>query len=215
MRYKYFAIHYALLARNILGGALHLYRITHQGSSTLSPPSVSALSDLDLTDSTSSVVANSDLKPSATYNLNENLIVNTNSLEDSIDSKEVAARLRITRFLTSLFKSDPNASSSSSATVESEIDKINNQYIQALKPYRLEMTRLLSTETSPPVHFPYSFRNQLFCEMQANRARATRVMNEISSLTTSLPIEFGSSIFVKVDEDRYDVIKALITGTLY
>merc|ERR1719261_2151863 len=39
-----------------------------------------------------------------------------------------------------------------------------------------------------------------------------RIMLEISSLSTSLPIHRGSSIFVRVDESRPDVLKVLITG---
>mmetsp|Transcript_25936 Transcript_25936/g.32338 ORF Transcript_25936/g.32338 Transcript_25936/m.32338 type:complete len:639 (-) Transcript_25936:58-1974(-) len=39
-----------------------------------------------------------------------------------------------------------------------------------------------------------------------------RVGSEISSLVNSLPVEYGSSIFVRCDEDRMDILKALIIG---
>ena len=45
-----------------------------------------------------------------------------------------------------------------------------------------------------------------------SRKRTTRLLNEISTLSSSLPIEYGSSVFIKCDEDRYDVLKALIIG---
>lgn len=45
-----------------------------------------------------------------------------------------------------------------------------------------------------------------------SRKRTTRLLNEISTLSSSLPIEYGSSVFIKCDEDRYDVLKALIVG---
>lgn len=44
------------------------------------------------------------------------------------------------------------------------------------------------------------------------RARAVRISQEVSSLATSLPVQPDSSIFLRVDEDRYDVMRALITG---
>jgi hypothetical protein len=42
--------------------------------------------------------------------------------------------------------------------------------------------------------------------------RLVRVMQELSSLSTSLPVEYGAGIFLRVDEGRPDVIKAIITG---
>ncbi len=35
---------------------------------------------------------------------------------------------------------------------------------------------------------------------------------QLAILTTNLPVSLGSSIFLKVDETRVDIIKALITG---
>jgi hypothetical protein len=35
---------------------------------------------------------------------------------------------------------------------------------------------------------------------------------QLAVLTTNLPVSWGSSVFVRVDETRVDVIKALITG---
>ena len=48
--------------------------------------------------------------------------------------------------------------------------------------------------------------------MQTVRGRMTRIASEVTSLSTNLPVEAGSSIFVRVDEDRPDVLKALIVG---
>lgn len=44
------------------------------------------------------------------------------------------------------------------------------------------------------------------------RARAVRISQEVSTLATSLPVQPDSSIFLRVDEDRFDVMRALITG---
>lgn len=48
--------------------------------------------------------------------------------------------------------------------------------------------------------------------IQGNRARAVRISQEVSSLATSLPVQPESSIFLRVDEERFDVMRALITG---
>ena len=42
--------------------------------------------------------------------------------------------------------------------------------------------------------------------------RMKRIKTELSSLVTDLPIFSGGSVFVRVDEDRMDCIKFLITG---
>jgi hypothetical protein len=44
------------------------------------------------------------------------------------------------------------------------------------------------------------------------RGSVVRMMQEISTLATTLPIEYNASIFVRVDESRPDVLKALISG---
>ena len=36
--------------------------------------------------------------------------------------------------------------------------------------------------------------------------------HQLAVLTTNLPVAWNSSIFLRVDETRVDVIKALITG---
>jgi len=60
---------------------------------------------------------------------------------------------------------------------------------------------------------PYHFRTLVAAEQRAgDRSRVSRILNDITTLSSSLPIEFGSSVFVRCDEDRYDVLKALIIG---
>jgi len=49
---------------------------------------------------------------------------------------------------------------------------------------------------------------------RGTKARMVRIANEMSELVSSLPVEVGSSIFVRCDESRMDVIKALIIGAL-
>jgi hypothetical protein len=58
----------------------------------------------------------------------------------------------------------------------------------------------------------YSGRGSALSRAQTVRGRMARIASELASLATNLPVEVGSSIFVRVDEDRPDVIKALIVG---
>lgn len=39
-----------------------------------------------------------------------------------------------------------------------------------------------------------------------------RISQEVSTLATSLPVQPDSSIFLRVDENRFDVMRAMITG---
>jgi len=48
--------------------------------------------------------------------------------------------------------------------------------------------------------------------MIANSAKVKRLIQEVGTLSNGLPLYFGSSVFLRVDEDRIDVMKALITG---
>ena len=47
----------------------------------------------------------------------------------------------------------------------------------------------------------------------SNHTRTMKIMNEIKTFTESLPLDYRSSVFVKCEEARCDVLKALITGT--
>lgn len=46
----------------------------------------------------------------------------------------------------------------------------------------------------------------------SNRERNRRIAKELATMTSALPLEYGSSIFVCTDESRVDLMKVLITG---
>jgi hypothetical protein len=58
----------------------------------------------------------------------------------------------------------------------------------------------------------HSFYNEARAVTAVNKKRLTRLTSEMASLQASLPISFGSSIFIRVDESRLDMLKALIIG---
>ncbi|KAB5592375.1 Ubiquitin conjugating enzyme family protein [Ceratobasidium theobromae] len=61
--------------------------------------------------------------------------------------------------------------------------------------------------------FKFYFNND--ARMLANAdipKRSLAIAKELAVLTTNLPVAWGSSVFLRVDESRVDIIKALITG---
>ncbi|KAF7968889.1 hypothetical protein HWV62_28922 [Athelia sp. TMB] len=62
-------------------------------------------------------------------------------------------------------------------------------------------------------HYKFYYSNE--ARMLANSdipKRSLAIAKELAVLTTNLPVAWDSSIFLRVDETRVDVIKALITG---
>ncbi|KAF5387646.1 hypothetical protein D9615_000388 [Tricholomella constricta] len=70
-----------------------------------------------------------------------------------------------------------------------------------------------SEEENTTPHFKFYYSNE--ARMLANSdipKRSLAIAKELAILTTNLPVAWDSSIFLRVDETRVDVIKALITG---
>ena len=131
------------------------------------------------------------------------------------------------------------SSSSNSASKRAKLDPVTpeslqseeNEYAKKMAPFRFEVielcamiaagqtTHLFSSQTgaaSAPSHVPaHLASNQSNTAVSNNpKQRMTRIAKEMATLSTNLPIEFGSSVFVRVDESRMDLIKALIIGPL-
>lgn len=69
-----------------------------------------------------------------------------------------------------------------------------------------------TTQTSPPSYkFSYSSDARMMVNLDMPK-RSLAIARELAVLTTNLPVAWDSSIFLRVDESRVDVIKALITG---
>ncbi|KAI0638576.1 ubiquitin conjugating enzyme family protein [Trametes polyzona] len=70
-----------------------------------------------------------------------------------------------------------------------------------------------ATEEDQSPNYKFFFNNE--ARMLANSdipKRSLAIAKELAVLTTNLPVAWNSSIFLRVDESRVDVIKALITG---
>ena len=105
-------------------------------------------------------------------------------------------------------------------------------YLEALRPQRFEQVALIEAieqgtighslfgKSAKPHH---GHPDPMFLSRRGragtgpaapvdSRSRMARIAKEVSSLISNLPVEYGSSVFVRGDEDRPDVMKALIIG---
>ena len=62
------------------------------------------------------------------------------------------------------------------------------------------------------IPFCYESRVQSATSTTHKATRARRLAQEVATLATSLPLSPSSSVFVRCDEERLDVMKVLITG---
>lgn len=96
------------------------------------------------------------------------------------------------------------------ATAASKEDAVYDNekasYIGEIKSLQFRMAKM---EHEHHAHYTMILASSA---MMGTPDRMRRITREMSSLSSSLPLEFGSSIFVRVDESRCDVLKALIIG---
>ena len=89
---------------------------------------------------------------------------------------------------------------------------VGKDYISQMGPLQFASSKLV-TEKNSTVTFTHPFYWSSRVQTNINNPRrARRLAQEISTLATSLPLSTSSSVFVRVDEDRLDVMKVLITG---
>ncbi len=61
-----------------------------------------------------------------------------------------------------------------------------------------------------PYHFSSSVKSATSSGQRTNAGRARRLAQEIASLSTSLPLSYSSSVFVRCDEERLDIMKVAL-----
>jgi len=81
-------------------------------------------------------------------------------------------------------------------------------YVESLKELQFDSISLAGPDNKYSTH---TYGTQIL-NSYGNSEKIMRLVMEMNSLSTSLPLCKESSIFVRVDEERLDVIKALITG---
>ena len=101
-----------------------------------------------------------------------------------------------------------------------ETTRIEGEYLQVMRPKRFDSVALLEAcragaASHSLLACTYSSSSSSSYSSSApapQRNTMIRIAKEMSSMNTSLPVELGSAIFVRCDEERCDVMKALIIG---
>ncbi|XP_013170740.1 PREDICTED: baculoviral IAP repeat-containing protein 6 isoform X4 [Papilio xuthus] len=89
------------------------------------------------------------------------------------------------------------------------------RYINLMRTMQFETFEMLAECSENGYRFtvPYHFEGTVRAAGErAHPARMKRLAQEAATLATSLPLSYSSSVFVRTDTDRLDVMKVLITG---
>ncbi|GAW05297.1 hypothetical protein F5879DRAFT_930677 [Lentinula edodes] len=123
-------------------------------------------------------------------------------------------------FVTRMHESLPKAYTSASDTIyvdagDTEEDA-KEAYVKWATSSRFEycdLTIPTTDNSDETLNYKHYFNNEI--RMLANASipkRSVAIAKELAILTTNLPVAWDSSIFLRVDDARVDVIKCLITG---
>lgn len=91
---------------------------------------------------------------------------------------------------------------------ESELDPFVVQYRDALKEHQFMEVEMFDKNGQ----YRHHYKSRIKTETTSSSKKTRRIMQELSSLSTGLPLHPDSAIFLRVDTERPDVMKCLITG---
>jgi len=101
----------------------------------------------------------------------------------------------------------------SAAGLDLEGDKLQQGYINAIKGLQFRSVALLDVAAIDASKVSYAYHEMATNPfMSFSRARMARISKEMSTMTTSLPLSWGSSVCIRADESRPDVMSCLILG---
>uniref|UniRef100_A0A8B9K1H4 Baculoviral IAP repeat containing 6 n=1 Tax=Astyanax mexicanus TaxID=7994 RepID=A0A8B9K1H4_ASTMX len=92
---------------------------------------------------------------------------------------------------------------------------LEEKYVAAMKKLQFDTFEMVCEDEDAKLVFKvnYHYMSQVKNASDANSAaRARRLAQEAVTLSTSLPLSSSSSVFVRCDEERLDIMKVLITG---
>ncbi|XP_020377561.2 baculoviral IAP repeat-containing protein 6-like isoform X2 [Rhincodon typus] len=92
---------------------------------------------------------------------------------------------------------------------------LEEKYVAAMKKLQFDTAEMVTEDDDGKLIFKvnYHYMSQVKNASDANSAaRARRLAQEAVTLSTSLPLSSSSSVFVRCDEERLDIMKVLITG---
>ncbi|XP_054979501.1 baculoviral IAP repeat-containing protein 6 isoform X6 [Sorex araneus] len=97
----------------------------------------------------------------------------------------------------------------------SVLKSLEEKYVAVMKKLQFDTFEMVSEDADGKLGFKvnYHYMSQVKNANDANSAaRARRLAQEAVTLSTSLPLSSSSSVFVRCDEERLDIMKVLITG---
>lgn len=113
-------------------------------------------------------------------------------------------------------KEDSSADKSSKMEIRDVCSSVSleNRYINVMKNFQFDTYEMVTEvdgflKFTTPHHYESNVRASGCIK---NPSRARRLAQEAVTLSTSLPLSASSSVFVRCDEDRLDIMKVLITG---
>jgi ubiquitin-protein ligase len=123
-------------------------------------------------------------------------------------------------FMNNVASKIPTASGIDPTTHEDYVDpeagRLAKEYCASLREKCFEVVEMVEMIRTAAEHglvnCSHEFLKLNTSSTATTKARMSRITKELSSLITNLPVELGSSIFVRCDEARQDLLKALIIG---
>ncbi|CAH1791767.1 unnamed protein product [Owenia fusiformis] len=113
-------------------------------------------------------------------------------------------------------ESDMDDSDESDAKGASSADvSLDQRYLTTIKELQFDTCEMVTDDDSGALKFvtPHHYQpNVKAAGTVNNAARSRRLAQEAVTLSTSLPLSYSSSVFVRCDEERLDIMKVLITG---
>ena len=88
--------------------------------------------------------------------------------------------------------------------------KLEDQYKTEMKKLQFAFYEMIGEGLKFKV--AHGFEKEILNNKSSTPARLKRLAQENVTLSTALPLSYGSSIFVRCDTNRLDVMKVLITG---
>uniref|UniRef100_W8AIN7 Dual E2 ubiquitin-conjugating enzyme/E3 ubiquitin-protein ligase BIRC6 n=1 Tax=Ceratitis capitata TaxID=7213 RepID=W8AIN7_CERCA len=106
---------------------------------------------------------------------------------------------------------------SSGANIERkpQSKSIEQRYLEVMKKLQFDTAEMIVEAENNGFRFAISHHFEKMVRMAGDRyhpSRVKRLAQEAVTLSTSLPLSYSSSVFVRCDTDRLDIMKVLITG---
>ncbi|XP_054725362.1 baculoviral IAP repeat-containing protein 6 isoform X3 [Anastrepha obliqua] len=112
---------------------------------------------------------------------------------------------------------DRESGGSSTANIERmpQNKSVEQRYLEVMKKLQFDTAEMIVEAENNGFRFVISHHFEKMVRMAGDRyhpSRVKRLAQEAVTLSTSLPLSYSSSVFVRCDTDRLDIMKVLITG---